>query len=141
MQTQPSAIRLERTFDCTPQEMWAAWTDPKLYAKWLNPMGLDLVIHEWDLRVGGRVRFDMPMPDGNKNPQDGVFHVLSPYTHLVSGSEDKSFLLDVEMQPRGSLTHLVVHITGVPPEWHQAAIQGWGQCLNNLERVLKESRG
>lgn len=133
------ALRLERTFDATPEEVWAAWTDPKLYAKWLNPSPADLVIHEWDLREGGRVRFDMPQPDGNKNPQEGVFHLLRPYTRLVSGNDDKTFLVDVELQPRGATrTHLVINITGVPPEWHSAAQQGWGVCLDKLGALLKQ---
>ena len=136
----PAPLRLERTLDASPEEVWAAWTRPELYAKWLNPSPADLVIHEWDLRGGGRVRFDMPQPDGNLNPQEGMFHVLEPHTRLVSGSEDRSFLLEVQLQPRGSRTHLVVSITGVPPEWHAAATQGWGQCLDKLERVLKQTR-
>ncbi|HET6403715.1 MAG TPA: SRPBCC family protein [Candidatus Thermoplasmatota archaeon] len=137
---QPKPLRLERTFDATPQEMWEAWTDPTHYAKWLNPSGIDLVIHEWDLREGGRMRFDMPQPDGNKNPQEGVFHLLRPYSHLVSGSEDKSFLLDVRIEPVGKARcRLLVEITGVPPDWHEAAMVGWGQCLVNLDVELARS--
>lgn len=131
-------LRLERTFDATPEQAWAAWTDPAQYAKWLNPAPIDLVIHEWDLREGGRVKFDMPQPDGNRNPQEGVFHLLRPCTRLVSGNDDRTFLVDVEFQPRGpTRTHLIVTITGVPPDWHAAATQGWGVCFDKLERLLK----
>src|SRR5207302_1754154 len=80
-------------------KLWSYWTDPAKYAKWLNPAPLDLVIHEFDVRVGGKVRFDMPQPDGNKNPQEGVFHVLKPYTEIVSGNPDKSFLIKVNFTP------------------------------------------
>lgn len=136
-QTAPPVLRLERTFNATPQQVWAAWTVPEQYAKWLNPSpGLDLVIHEWDLREGGRMRFDMPLPNGEVNKEEGIFHVLQPYTKLVSGSADKSFLLEVTFNPVGSKTHLVVAITGVPPEWHQAAIEGWGACFDKLQVVL-----
>lgn len=127
-------LRLERTFDATPQEMWDAWTDPDQYAKWFNPSGLDLVVHEFDVRPGGKVRFDMPQPDGNPNPQEGVFHVVQPYTHLASGSPDKSFLVDVRIEPRGkSRCHVVVHVTGVPPDWHERATVGWNLCFDHLE--------
>lgn len=136
-QTQKT-LKLERTFDATPQEMWAAWTDPAQYAKWLNPApGIDLVIHEFDVRPGGRIRFDMPQPDGDKNPQEGVFHVLEPYTHLVSGTPDKSFLLDVRIEPHGaSRCRLVVEATGVPPEFHEMATVGWGACFDKLDLTL-----
>ncbi|HVM44796.1 MAG TPA: SRPBCC family protein [Candidatus Thermoplasmatota archaeon] len=132
-------LRLERVFDCTPQEMWDAWTRPELYAKWLNPSpGLDLVIHEWDLREGGRMRFDMPLPDGKVNHEEGVFHVLKPHSRLVSGSADKSFLLEASFAPAGEgRTRVVVDITGVPSEWHAAATLGWGACFDKLAGVLK----
>lgn len=133
-------LRLERTLNATPEQVWAAWTDPKQYAKWLNPSpGLDLVIHEWDLRVGGRVRFDMPLPDGKVNHEEGTFHVLKPHTELVSGSPDKSFLIRATFEATGPrTTRLVVEITGVPPEWHSAATQGWGSCFEKLQKLLSE---
>lgn len=139
--TKPApTLRLERTFDATPEQLWAAWTDPAQYAKWLNPApGHDLVIHEWDLRVGGRVRFDMPQPDGNKNPQEGVFHQLDRPRELVSGSADRSFLIRALFEPVGRRTRLVVEVTGLPPEWHQPATVGWNQGFDKLERVLRDA--
>jgi uncharacterized protein YndB with AHSA1/START domain len=134
---QTKTLRLERTFDAKPTELWAAWTDPKQYAKWFNPApGIDLVIHEFDVRPGGQIRFDMPQPDGNKNPQTGVFHVLTPFTHIVTGSPDKSFLLDVRLVPVGKATRVVVEVTGVPPEYHAMATQGWGAGFDKLEKLL-----
>lgn len=137
--TTKQPLRLERTFDATPQEMWAAWTDPKLYARWLNPApGMDLVIHEFDVRPGGKIRFDMPQPDGNPNPQTGVFHVVQPHTRLVSGEPDKSFLVDLTIEPQGAAgCRIVVEITGIPAEWREPATIGWGQCFAKLERVLQ----
>lgn len=135
-------LTLERTFDATPERLWAFWTDPKKYAKWLNPAPLDLVIHEFDLRVGGRIRFDMPQPDGNKNPQEGVFHELVPHKRLVSGSPDKSFLLTVRFEPEdGARTRLVVEVQGVPPDWHALATMGWGVGFDKLEKELGAERG
>ncbi|GEM_PF-3434549 len=130
-------LRLERAFDASPADLWAAWTDPRQYAKWFNPApGMDLVVHEFDVRVGGQIRFDMPQPDGNRNPQEGVFHVLSPHTRIVSGSPDKSFLLDVRLVPEGKRTRMVVEVTGVPPEYHAMATQGWNAGFDKLEALL-----
>lgn len=140
--TQAKTLRLERTFDATPVDLWTAWTDPKQYARWFNPApGMDLVIHEFDVRPGGRIRFDMPQPDGNPNPQEGVFHVLTPFTRIESGAPDRSFLLDVRFEPRGpTRTRMVVEVSGVPPEYHQMATQGWNAGFDKLERVLREPK-
>src|SRR5688572_15725916 len=138
----PAKLRLERVFNATPERLWTYWTDPKKYAKWLNPAPIDLVIQEFDVREGGRIRFDMPQPDGNRNPQEGVFHVLDPPRRLVSGNDDKSFLLEVEFQPVGAnQTRMVVNVTGVPSEYHQAATQGWGAGLDKLARLLEGGEG
>ena len=139
-QSKPQTLRLERTFDATPQQLWAAWTDPQQYAKWFNPApGIDLVIHEFEVRPGGRIRFDMPQPDGNKNPQEGVFHALHPYTEITTGAPDKSFLLKVTFHPAGARTRMVVDVTGVPPEYHAMATQGWNAGFDKLERLLKRA--
>ncbi|MEA3203117.1 MAG: hypothetical protein QOI63_790 [Thermoplasmata archaeon] len=137
-------LTVERVFNATPQKLWSYWTDPAKYAKWLNPAPLDLVIHEFDVRVGGKVRFDMPQPDGSPNPQEGVFHVLTPYTEIVSGDADKAFLITVRFAPVGKpedgKTRMTVQIQGVPPEYHAMAQQGWKAGLDKLERLATRHR-
>ncbi|HEX2065683.1 MAG TPA: SRPBCC domain-containing protein [Candidatus Thermoplasmatota archaeon] len=137
-------LTLERVFNATPERLWQYWTDPAKYAKWLNPAPIDLVIHEWDLRVGGKVRFDMPQPDGNPNPQEGVFHVLKPYTEIVSGEADKSFLVTVRFAPVGApaegRTRMTVEVKGLPAEYHAPATQGWNTGLDKLERLATRHR-
>lgn len=137
-QTQkPAMLKIERVFNATPEKLWSFWTDPKKYAKWLNPSPADLVIHEFDVRVGGKIRFDMPQPDGNQNPQTGVFIKLDPYNELVTGEPDSAFTLQVLFQPlTATMTRMTVNATGVPTEWHQAATEGWGMGLDKLEKLL-----
>ena len=133
-------LKLERLFNATPERLWTYWTDPKKYAGWLNPApNLDLVIHEFDVREGGRVRFDMPQPDGNKNPQDGVFHTLKPYREIVSGDADKAFLLRVTFEPVGTQTRMTVEVTGVPPEYHAMATTGWNAGFDKLVGLLQST--
>jgi len=140
--TQAPLLKLERVFDATPERLWSYWTDPKRYARWLNPAPLDLVIHEWDLRPGGKIRFDMPQPDGSPNPEEGMFHELVPSKRLVSGSADKSFLLVATFEPVGlGRTRLVVEVTGVPLEWHAGATEGWGRGFEKLATDLSAPAG
>ena len=135
-------LKLERTFNATPERLWSYWTDPKKYAKWFNPAPLDLVIHEFDVRPGGKIRFDMPQPDGNKNPQEGVFHELVPNKLLVSGNADKSFLVSGRFEPLDAKrTKTIVEVTGVPPDWHLLAANGWGAGFDKLEGELGAEDG
>lgn len=137
----PNTLLLERTFDATPEELWAAWTEPAQYAKWFNPAPIDLVIREFDVRVGGKISFDMPQPNGDKNPQSGVFHVVSPYTELVSGEPDGSFLVATRFEPQGpARTRVRVEVTGLPPEYREPATVGWGVIFDRLQAHLRARR-
>jgi uncharacterized protein YndB with AHSA1/START domain len=134
---------IERTFDASPERVWSFFVDPKKYAKWLNPSPNDLIIHEFDVRVGGRVRFDMPLPDGTLMNNEGVFHVIDAPRHLVSGAPDKSFLIDLTFEPKApNKTHMRAVITGVPPQHHDGATKGWNAGLDKLATGLaREPRG
>ena len=136
--TKTPRLTLERTFDATPDRPWTYWTDPKKYAKWLSPQKADLVIHEFDLRVGGKVRFDMPLDNGQVNPNEGVFHVLDKPRRIISGSADMSFLIDVTFTPvdGGKRTKALVLIDGVPTDWQEMARQGWGIGFGKLDKLL-----
>ncbi|HUR25563.1 MAG TPA: SRPBCC domain-containing protein [Candidatus Thermoplasmatota archaeon] len=136
----PSQLKLERVFNATPERLWTYWTDPKKYARWLSPQKADLVIHELDVRVGGKVRFDMPLDNGQVNKEEGVFHVLDEPRLLVSGSPDKSFLITVTFEPVGAKqTRMKVVVDGVPAEYHAGATEGWGKGMDKLARLLDGS--
>lgn len=133
----PPRLTLERTFDATPERLWTYWTDPKLYAKWIYPGATDVAMHEFDVRVGGKVRFDMLLDHGDDMPNEGVFHVLDKPRHLQTGSPDKSFLIDVTFEPVGpKRTRMTVAIDGVPADWQEQARQGWSACFEKLQRQL-----
>ena len=47
-------LRIERVFDCTPDELWDAWTTPEEFARWINPFpGLDAEVPVLEARPGG----------------------------------------------------------------------------------------
>lgn len=136
--TKAPQLRLERVFNTTPENLWTYWTDAKKYARWLSPQKADLVIHIWEPRVGGRVKFDMPLDNGQVNHEEGVFHVLDKPNHLVTGSPDKSFLLDVTFAAvDAKRTRMTVVVTGVPAEYHGMATEGWGTGLDKLAEQVE----
>ncbi len=134
----PKSLKVERIFDASPETLWSYWTDPERFARWFNPApGIDLVVHEYDVRVGGRARFDMPQPGGNPNLQEGMFHVLTPFREIVSGAPDKSFLIAVKFSPIGKRTRMTVTVTGIPPELREGATKGWNAGFDKLVALLR----
>lgn len=57
-------IVLARVFDAPRDLVFRAWTEMEHFARWFGPRGFTTTIREADVRVGGRLRFDMRAPDG-----------------------------------------------------------------------------
>ena len=50
-------IVITREFDATPELVFRAFTDPKLYAQWLGPRRLTTTFETFEPRDGGSYRF------------------------------------------------------------------------------------
>lgn len=66
---------LERQFKAPRDLVWKAWTDAELLAKWYGP-GVDTIIHELDVRVGGVWRNEMRMK-GKDGSQMSDYSVMT----------------------------------------------------------------
>lgn len=134
-------IILFHTFDATPKELWEAWTDPKMFAKWFNPApGFDCIIHEYDVRIGGKIRFDMPQPNGALNTQERIFQVLDPYKEIVTESPDRTMAIRTLFEKTGNKTKMIIEVTGVPPEYQAGASEFWNGGFKKLENILIQNR-
>ncbi len=57
-------IVLVRVLDASREAVFAAWTEAEAFCQWFGPDGFTCVVHEMDVRPGGRARFDMTSGDG-----------------------------------------------------------------------------
>ncbi|MEZ0264406.1 MAG: SRPBCC domain-containing protein, partial [Phycisphaerae bacterium] len=57
--------------------------DPALLARWWGPAGFVNTFHEFDLRPGGRWRFDMRAPNGTVFANESVFVEIVPGERVV----------------------------------------------------------
>jgi len=62
--TEGHAVRVVRSYDATPERVFACFTDPALVATWWGPGGVNCPGAEAELKVGGRFRFAMRSDDG-----------------------------------------------------------------------------
>ena len=83
-------IVLSRVFDAPRDLVFRAWTDKEHFAKWFGPRGFTTTIKEADMRVGGRLRFDMVAPDGKVWDNRIVFlEIKSPELLVYDHGSDK----------------------------------------------------
>lgn len=70
-------IRMRREFNATPEQLFRAHTDPRLFAQWVGPNGMHTRIEEWDARSGGSWRY-VSARDGRQYAFRGCFHDVRP---------------------------------------------------------------
>ena len=77
---QSAAVRLERTIPVSPMQVYRAWLDPEMLARWMSPGTYTVTRAEVDERVGGHFRIWHADPSGTAA---GGFD--SELTELVPG--------------------------------------------------------
>jgi serine/threonine protein kinase len=142
--TPESTIRIEKHIPATPEQVFAAWTEPRQMADWYAPSEeFGPTIGEVDLQVGGQYRIGMLLP-GQTDPRFAsgqCCRVDAPRTLSFTwawephkaGTRETQMTLD--FHPRGNGTDLVLtHERFRDEKDRNSHAQGWEGCLNRLSR-------
>jgi uncharacterized protein YndB with AHSA1/START domain len=76
-------IVLSRVFDAPRELVFRAWTDKERIGEWFGPKGYTCRMHEMNVTVGGKWRFDLVAPDGTRYDNRVVFLEIVPNERLV----------------------------------------------------------
>lgn len=151
---------LERHFKAPPAQVWRAWSEPKLLGQWYGP-GVETVIHELDVRAGGRWLTEMKWGE-NSMFQRADFSHVEPGRRLVCTmgmtDGDWNFIpnpmqpdwprlleTDVTMEAAGTGTDLRLVWTPIEASAAELAFfaktaeqsaGGWGKGFDALEEML-----
>lgn len=135
----PQFLRVERILSATVEQVFEAWTDPRLMALWLSPVGRAEV--ENDLSVAGRFRVLMVGEDMRiehtgqyleiEPPHRLSFTWNSPYTG------DEPSVVTVELAPHADQTRLVLVHQRLPEDKVDSHAGGWGTMLDRLTELLR----
>lgn len=149
---------LERVVDVTPEQVWAAWTQPGHLKQWFTPAPWTTVDCRIDLRPGGVFHTRMRSPDGEEFPSDGCIlevvpnrtfawtSALAPGYRPLSGAAaaGSPFLFSgvITMEPDGAGTKyraLVIHADAEGCRRHaeMGFHHGWGAALDQLVAYMK----
>ena len=142
------ALRLERTYQASPERVFNAWVRPDALAQWFAPSAeYKAVITVLEAHAGGRYRIEMHHQGGKVHVVWGVYRELSPPTRIVmtwawEGQEVFGHtLVTVEMTPRGTGTHLLLLHEQFPNDAARAEHEkGWTGCLERLAPALANAR-
>ncbi|MEK6974812.1 MAG: SRPBCC domain-containing protein [Candidatus Thermoplasmatota archaeon] len=149
-QTKTGTLRISRVFKAPPERIWRCFTDPDAYAKWCPPHGFTGHVHHMDAKVGGTYRMSFNTIDRSWGHTFGGRYVeMKPYERLVFTNafegNDPVFANDAEMRttitfkPVKGGTEVTVVQEGLPPgPAADGAPVGWGQSLDNLQRLVEQ---
>jgi uncharacterized protein YndB with AHSA1/START domain len=142
--TDSTTLRLERTYDATPEEVFDAWTNPEVLRRWwmVDEAGRTPEA-DVDLRVGGSYRLAMedPGPAGARHTVRGVYREVARPERLVytwaweedDGSTGHESTVTVSFVEEGDRTTVVVEHAGLPDEAsRERHSEGWQACLRIL---------
>jgi uncharacterized protein YndB with AHSA1/START domain len=145
--TDSTRLRVQRTFDASPEDVFDAWTNPEVLRRWW------VVDPSWrtseadvDLRVGGAYRLAMEEPDsGATHVVCGEYREVARPRRLVyswaweeDGRVGHVSTVTVEFLQEGEHTTVVLEHSDLPSaESRDRHVHGWEACLGMLgERVL-----
>jgi uncharacterized protein YndB with AHSA1/START domain len=125
------AVRFERTFDATPEELWAALTEPGQLRGWLAEA------RRFEPFEGGAV--ELRFGDGEDERAYGTVRVFDPPRVLEYSwdwpGEDGS-IVRYELVPQGEATLLVLDHRGLPSGAAVGYAGGWHAHLDCLAAHL-----
>jgi uncharacterized protein YndB with AHSA1/START domain len=143
-------IVIERTFNGPPPIVFAAWTKPELVKQWWAPKSGGVTLSECtgDVRVGGKYRYVMRLPDGSQVGFFGEYTEITPPTRLIytqsldTMADAGHVLVTVTFEPRpGGKTHMVSREVYPSKEALDAALacgmeEGMRETIDQLDALV-----
>ena len=140
-------VHVRRVINAAPDEVFAAWTDPTLLAKWLGSPEVRVEQAAVDAREGGTYRVHMRgMESGRLNELFGTYTEITPPTRLAftwqfvrqGGEVSPESIVHVDFVPvDGSRTEVRLTHALLPSEDDRRGVKrGWGSSLEKLDALL-----
>jgi uncharacterized protein YndB with AHSA1/START domain len=149
-----ATLVLRRVLNAPPELAFEAWTSGEHIRQWMRPEpGMEVPLASMDLRIGGKFRIQMKMPDGEFFTAVGEFKEVKPPTRLVytwdwekdgSGTEfgeveGKPSLVTVDFLQRGERTEFVLtHSRFATVESRDNHAKGWDKLVESFVKLVEK---
>lgn len=143
---------LERIIDITPEQVWAAWTDPAHIVHWFTPAPWKTLSCEIDLQPGGRFHTVMQGPEGQQHNNTGCILEIVKHRKLVwtdalapgyrpTEAPFMTAIIMLDTVPGGTkYTAIARHRDAAGMQQHASMgfQEGWGKALDQLVAHMKQ---
>ncbi|MCU1362720.1 MAG: Activator of Hsp90 ATPase 1 family protein [Acidimicrobiaceae bacterium] len=132
----PAALTLtiEAQYAAPIERVWALWEDPRLLEQWWGPPTYPATMVDHDLTPGGRVRYYMTGPEGDK--ARGWWRVLEVNSPRYLSFEDG--FADDTGEPMADMPFIIIRVTlsETAAQGTRMVIEGTFPSTETLERYL-----
>ena len=137
-------LMLRRSFAAPVERVFRAWIDPSDLGVWYSPdVAWPVKIKNFDLRTGGGFTAEFGPQGETPYVELTEYRVIEPPTRLSflahlsqRGKLIELTLCDVEFLSLGDTTEVTLFEAGGNRTTLQDRERGWGQTLDNIDRVL-----
>ena len=120
--------------DATVERAWQLWADPRQFELWWGPPDYPATVVDHDLRTGGRIKFYMTGPEGERHDSTWEVVAVDPPRHLELRDAD----VDDDGRPNdgNAMTAIVITIEGRDGGSAAMAIRIHFDSQRGMEEVL-----
>ena len=136
------SLTMKRRLNASPAEVYRAWTDPKLLARWFGPENVETIEAEVDPRIGGVYRIVMLENTGERHQVSGVYHEVVANERLVFSwswvtTPERVSRVTVTLKPDGEETILtLLHEKLFDEQAVRGHTHGWTGSMVKLEALF-----
>ncbi len=143
--TEKTAV-VTRAFDAPREQVWKAFTDPEILARWWGRAGSTTTVEQMDVRPGGKWRYVWRHPDGRELEMHGVYREVTPPERLVNteawGAEWPETLNTTVFTEQGGKTTITTTVLYASKEIRDKALEtgmkeGWSRSYDLLDEHLE----
>jgi uncharacterized protein YndB with AHSA1/START domain len=133
---------LKRRLKASPEQVFAAWTDPEKVSHWFHCGDASVIDASFDVRVGGAFTLATRKSHGEENRASGVYREVVPNRKLVftwvhDRNPSAETLVTLLLAPDGAGCLLTLTHEMFADEFtRDQNNNGWTGCLDNLEAYL-----
>ncbi len=140
--TQNPSLEIKRFINAPRDRVYNAWTDPAQLKAWFGPENVQTHDFVADVRVGGKYRWDLTSPEGEKMTAFGEYRELQPGRKIVftwQWDDDEAWenhvsVVTVELSDCDGGTELRLIHEQLPSETSRDRhTEGWNSVLDKLE--------
>ena len=136
------SIRISRYFPESPQEVWQAWTDPKLVRSWFGSDPNGKVLHaSLDVRLGGTFEVTFRNSDDTQFTCAGTYKEIEKNQRLVftwtwKDRPEVKELVTLVFQAEQTGTLMIFEHANIDAGTTHDYETGWKSTFDKLERTL-----